>query len=357
MPSSETVHYRIYCETEAAWKYWRLKNNEAAPTTCPTDTGHTVTAESVVESSRSGPKDVNLYSTKKDQANQLVVANALGTDGGQRTITHNFCDPQTWWHESTEHVAQASTSGDQLTYDITNHDKLIDVRHGRITFEDDITVATVAPNGNTMTNIVPTVLLDAVALDQALEDATTGDDRYTIDYAAGTVTFAVARGGGVAVTVSFRKSGSSKYTIQPKAGHKFVLQDAEVDCSEDIDMTSKFTVDTHGSHTSVTGGVVASLSKRIYKTMHDFQAAARRFWGPIPANFGATGGVASPKWTFEWQYSRSDALYDTANYRDVNEHAALVTLNKVEVSIDGDVAYGGCCLTVTMYGYQEAEAA
>jgi hypothetical protein len=352
---AETVHYRIYCTTEAAWKYWRLKTNESPPTTCPTDTGHTVDGGSVVEAYRSGPKDVTLSEAKKDHAKQLVVANSLGTDGGERRITHNFCDALTWWHESTEHVAQATTSGDQLVYDITDHDKLIDVRHGRITFEDDITAATVAPNGSTMTNIVPTVLLDAVALDQALEDADTGADRYTIDYAAGTVTFAEARGGGVVVTVSFRKSGSSKYTIIPEAGKKFVLQDAEVDCSEDIDMTSSFSVKTSGSHTTLTGGAVVPLSTKVYKTMHDFQSAARRFWGPVPANFGGTGGVASPKWTFEWQYSRSDALYDTPNYRDLNDEPASVTLNKVEVSIDGDAAYPGCCLTVAMYGYQEAE--
>ena len=56
----ETVHWRLHCATEDAVKYWRLKSNEAAPTTCPTDTAHAVTAGSVVESHRSGPKTVHL---------------------------------------------------------------------------------------------------------------------------------------------------------------------------------------------------------------------------------------------------------------------------------------------------------
>jgi len=295
---------------------------------------------------------VTISNVRTDVQDQLVVASALGIDGGVRLITHNYCDPCSWWHESTEHTDQATTSGDSLTYDITGHTNLIDLRHGRFTFEDNITTSTVAPNGNTMTNLVPTVLLDSTPLSQTLEDHATDPDRYTIDYENGDVVFGVVRTGEV-VTVSFRKSGSSKFTIKPSAtGKKIVLQDAEVDVTENIDMTSKFTVDVNGSHTTVTGGSIVSLAKKIYKNMHDFQAAARRFWGPVPANFGGTGGVASPKWTFEWQYSRSDELFATANYRDINIGAALITLNRVEVYIDDDVAFGGDYLTVTMYGYE-----
>jgi hypothetical protein len=302
---------------------------------------------------------VALQNVRLDVEKQLVVAQGLGIDGGLRMITHNFCDACTWWHESTEHTGQASTSGDQLTYDLTGHTNLIDMRHGRVTYEDDITDATVSPGGGgTMSNIVPTVYLDGAAIDQAAaEDDDAHADRYTIDYENGTVTFDVARGGGVVVTADFRKAASSKFTIKPGTSKKIVLQDAEVDCSEDIDMTAPFWVDTWGSHTTITGGSVVSLSKRVYKKMHDFQAAARRFWGPIPSGFGGTAGVASPKWTFEWQYSRSDELWDTANYRDVNLDVNLVTLNRVEISLVGDVPYGGHFLTVTMYGYELAEGA
>lgn len=55
---AETVHYRLHCATEGAFKHWRLGSGEAAPTTCPSDTAHTITAGSVTESRRSGPKSV-----------------------------------------------------------------------------------------------------------------------------------------------------------------------------------------------------------------------------------------------------------------------------------------------------------
>lgn len=283
------------------------------------------------------------------------VSAQIGIGGGVRYITHNFCDKCSWWQESTEHIDQATTSGDQLVYDITGHDSLIDVRHGRITFEDDITAGTVAPSGNTMTNIIPTVKVNTVALSQANEGATSGDDRYTIDYETGVLTFAIARQGGDTVTVSFRKAGSSKYTLAPTAGKKYVFEDAEADVSEDIDMVSHVVSTVHGSHTTLTGGAVVPILVKKYKTFHDFQAAARKFWGPLPSGFGGAGGINSPKWTFQWQYSRSDEIYATPNYMDLNLDATKVTANKVVVSTQGDMVLGGSVLTLTFYGQETNE--
>jgi hypothetical protein len=281
---------------------------------------------------------------------------AIPIGGGIRQITHNYCDPCTWWQESTEHTDQATTSGDQLTYDITGHTNLIDLRHGRAVFEESITTSTVVPNGNTMTNIVPTVSVDAVALDQSNEDATSGDDRYTIDYDAGTVTFAVARGGAEAVTVSFRKSGNSDFTIVPDAGKRITLEDVEVDCTENIDMTTSVVTTVYGSHTTLTGGAIVPVEVRKYKVFHDFHAAARKFWGPVPSGFGGTGGVSSPKWTFQWEYIRSDELYATANYVDQNLDPASITVNKIVVTTGDHLALGGDLLTLAFYGSQAGEA-
>jgi hypothetical protein len=283
------------------------------------------------------------------------VSASIGIGGGFRYITHNFCDKCSWWHESTEHVDQATTSSDQLVYDITGHDSLIDVRHGRVTFEDDITSTTVGPNGNAMTNIVPTVKVNTVALAQSNEGATTGDDRYTINYATGVVTFVVARQVTDTVVASFRKAGSSKYTLAPAAGKRLVLEDAEVDLSEDLNMVAAAISTVHGSHSIVTGGNVVPLQVRKYKTFHDFQAAARKFWGPLPANFGGVGGVNSQKWTFQWEYTRSDEIYATKNYVDLNIDPTKITANKIVLSTTGDAVLGGSYLTLTFYGQELSE--
>jgi hypothetical protein len=39
--------WKIYCETEGAWKQWVLPVDDEAPTTCPKDTAHSVSAGSV----------------------------------------------------------------------------------------------------------------------------------------------------------------------------------------------------------------------------------------------------------------------------------------------------------------------
>jgi len=50
--------YKIYCETDAKWEHWLLDGDAAAPTTCPVDTAHAVTAASVSISATHGPTDV-----------------------------------------------------------------------------------------------------------------------------------------------------------------------------------------------------------------------------------------------------------------------------------------------------------
>ena len=290
---------------------------------------------------------------------EAIVYTELPIGGGFRPVSHNFCDATTWWQESTEHLTQATTTGDSLTYEITGHANIIDVRHGKLPFENKVTTATVSPNGNTMTNLIPVVYEDAVEIDPSNEDATTGDDRYTIDYAVGSVEFAVARTG--TITVSFRKAGTSKFTYEPPSGKMYLFEDAEVDFSENFDMKSGFKSTVWISHTYLTGGAVVPYAPedRIYKSFHDFQAAARRFFGPLPAGVGGTLGVNTPKWTFQWEYAYRDVLYpsDQPGYVDQNISASEATIHKIEMSTVDDIEWGSvdsesAMLTVTFIGRQ-----
>jgi len=317
--------------------------------------GEKTTLDGIV-AAHSGEPVPDPLAQKKDIQGNLLVAQVVAVGGGFRKVTHNFCDSCTWWQESIEvQDGTTTSSGSETVYTLDSEDSMIDVRHGRLPFEDTVTEATVAPNGNTMTNLVPVVKVNDVALDQANEDADSGDDRYTIDYESGSVAFEVARQQGDAVTVSYRKPGSSLYTFKPPAGKKWNFEDAEIDASEDVDMTAPFRTAIHGSHTTITGGSIVEVGSRTYKSFHDFQAAARRFWGPLPSGFGGTGGISSPKWTFEWQYARSDLFYATANYVDKNIDSQKVTFNRAEGRVVGDVPYGGHFLTLTYYGQETDE--
>lgn len=292
---------------------------------------------------------------KKDLEGRLLTSPVIPSGGGFRLVTHNFCDACTWWQGSLEVVDASTTSSDNLVYTIAGDLKMIDVRHGRLSFEDDVTESTVAPNGNIMTYIVPVVMVNGTPLDSSNEDASEGENRYVIDYDLGTVSFAVERSPSDVVTVSYRASDSSAYIFKPPQGKQWKFEDAEVDVSEDINMTSPFTTILHGSHSTLTGGAVVVLGAKTYKGMHDFQAAARRFWGPLPAGFGKEGGVNSPKWTFEWQYARSDVFYASSNFVDRNLNPDKVTYNWAECRLVGDSPYPGFFLTLTYYGQETDE--
>lgn len=65
--------WRIYCATEDTWKYvW----SETAPTTCPTDTAHTVNLDSI--------SDINVLST------QTIKVDATGTPPNATPINNHY---------------------------------------------------------------------------------------------------------------------------------------------------------------------------------------------------------------------------------------------------------------------------
>ena len=54
------AHYTIHCSTEGLWKDHYLPEGDPEPTTCPTDTGHTVTPDSVSVVETIGPDEVTV---------------------------------------------------------------------------------------------------------------------------------------------------------------------------------------------------------------------------------------------------------------------------------------------------------
>lgn len=315
-----------------------------------------------------GKPIVRIETELRGMRGEPVTTPMIPSGDGQRWVSHNFCDKLSWYQESV-HVVSASMvatgSATSLTGSLDNRrfvlssevGPAVDVRHGRLVFEDTVTNATQVPNGNTLYDVVPAVAVTGTVLDPSLQDDQSHPDGYTIDYAhlSASVVFNQAQPSGSSVTLSFRRPVSSKFTIQPKAGKRIVLEDAEVDLSEDFNMLTPFTVCVKGSHSTLTGGTVVPLETRYYKKFHDFHAAARKFWGPLPSGFGGDSGISSPKWTFQWEYMRSDDLYDTPSYVDQNLDPGRVTLNKLEVSMGSDVESGGSVMTIAFFGAEVDE--
>lgn len=54
------LKYRIRCTTDSVDEYWWLSEGDPSPTTCPTNTGHSVDLASVAVVDRSGPSEVEV---------------------------------------------------------------------------------------------------------------------------------------------------------------------------------------------------------------------------------------------------------------------------------------------------------
>lgn len=301
-----------------------------------------------------------------------ISATRLPVGIGFRLVSPNLCDDRSWWQGSIHAPDQPTTdSGDHLTYALQTPSVVIDLRHGRMTLEDNVGPASVSPvTGLAQTDLIPTVKLDGVALAQSCEGHASHADRYTIAYATGAVTFGVARDPAVVVTLSCRRKGSSIWQLKPSAGTILHVEDVEIDCTEDLDMIVPVVVRAYGSHPVLTAGFIVPIFGMAFKSFHDFQAIAREFFGPIPANMGGSGGCPSPKWTFKWMYGRADVLYPGAcdfstivlgldplttdwGAFTVPQLKAQITVNYMEVELLGDVPYGGSYLTFTMYGAED----
>jgi len=51
-------HYEIHCATESVWKDWYLPEGDPEPTTCPTDSAHSITADSATFRESTGPDEI-----------------------------------------------------------------------------------------------------------------------------------------------------------------------------------------------------------------------------------------------------------------------------------------------------------
>jgi hypothetical protein len=79
----DVIQYRLYCETEATNKEWLLDETAAAPTTCPTDTAHTITSESVTVIG-------NITSTPKKRDDDVMYAVPKAASFGLEMCDRDF---------------------------------------------------------------------------------------------------------------------------------------------------------------------------------------------------------------------------------------------------------------------------
>jgi hypothetical protein len=379
-------YWRVWCETDGKWEEWYLPDG-VTPSTCPTDTAHTITAaKSFIRGTSSTVNPVD------GDGNQKVVTEPReGTE--KYFYTHNLCDPCTWSEASaTVTEASATDSGDQITWDVAGHDCFIDLKHGRLFKEDTV------PNLSSYDVVVEVQTAGAGPWNAKTENSWgTADNDYTFDYENGKVVFNAAIGGTDLVRVSGKKKGGSLFTVKPNVGKRLKLEYVEVQYMTDIVMGADvvFSIygyvqvfapelwDQHDPPGPFPANTLIPLVEERYKKIQDFFQESTGPFPTIPRHGGdysliEVTGLVNIQDKLNEGYETLHVARDGADWKalmyvrtgDRAMKHPLITLPfqylafrdlraaygmEVRVTVDGDVPLGGTFAGVTFYCTSEDE--
>ena len=256
-----------------------------------------------------------------------LISSAWPASGSKSNImSHNWCDPTTWYPQSVRVVDEVATdSGDQLTYNLANNN-IIDTYHGKISQEDFL-----KDSSDNSYRVV--VKVDEVQKTEQDPHVGSGGD-YTIDYSAGSVTFLSALDPSDVVKVTYHYENGSRFTLIPESGKKISIQEVEVQFSNDINLldTMKFQAYVTAYDIPVPGE-----DPSVYKTMQDYINDSNGSWPEIPKLGGTNWRSMQDTMTiFRWDYQTLTKISSTDGV-------------EIRVWLENDAPLGGSFATATFY--------
>lgn len=269
---------------------------------------------------------------------QEVVSNPRSGLTDRVVVTHNYCDPTTWFQGSirvTDEVA--IDSGDGLTWNLANVN-VIDMTHGKVYDEDHSKL------GESHQYAV-VVTVDAVSVSEQPPFVGTGGD-YTVDYAAGTITFSSSQAGST-ILVSYSYAGDSISTLTPSEGMTLLVEYAEVQFSDDVELTDTLVngidgyVEVFAPSLAVSNGgpipdgTLIELDRWNYKTIDNVIEEAVGALPKIPA-FGTNARKSTGRNVFPFRYNSAKALISSHGLRS-------------KFLCENDIPLGGERVTITFY--------
>jgi hypothetical protein len=311
--------YKIYCLTEAKFEFTDYRDAELPlPTTCPADPNHTC-----------DPESVTIVHTVDTDANKVVLDEAKTSAGMQKVaiyepegdastvVSHNFADPCSWYQGAVQVVAGALTNTTGNTYaDPQGKTNWIDLEHGRLYNED-----TIMSRSNDCYKV-------RVYVDGVLQ--TTG---ITIDYVAGTVTFASPVTG--VVTASYWYSDKSYYGIRPTIGKTLAIKATEIQFSTNTIINCPFVFEPWFVGHPTYGTMPVPGQRIAYKNARDFISAANQGQGIVQK----WGELTQDVMVFPFLYARPKAI----RYSDCIE---IRIYTKDHLPVGGEYATGTFYVTI-----------
>jgi hypothetical protein len=270
------------------------------------------------------------------------IRSMFPTEGSRKTfISHDWTDRTTWFSDSKRVTAQALTRNTDTEY-AAPHDNLIDTYHAKVWEEDDLV------DGDGHSYRVKVWVDGVEKTEQDPHEGSGGD--FTVDYAAGVVTFLAAVGSEAAVTAEYHYEDGSTFYVRPEAGKKFLIRNSEVQFSKDIILNDSITFETFGLvdvfapqlMPGVPSGTLIPLKHVRYKSIKDFYNEANGAMPTYPA-IGGSGfrALSQDVVVMKWDYAALLEIISTYGM-------------EVRLYLDHHVPMGGTYATATLYGLSEA---
>jgi hypothetical protein len=243
-------------------------------------------------------------------------------------VTHNWCDPTTWFGQSERVVGETLATDDATEFSSANN-HWIDLTHGKFYGEDRVS----AP-------YLPAVYVDgAPAVEREPWKSSGGD--FEIDYHEGKVTFFASQAGKV-VTADYSHENGSLFIVAPEAGRILVIENSEVQFGKDLVMLDTINFQPWAYNPADLPNKVPVGEATVYKTIRDFIDEARGVYPMVPAIGGSARGLASDHVVFPY------------NYKTVKELPASMGV-EIRVWLKDDIQYEGEFATATFYCTSKAE--
>jgi hypothetical protein len=291
------------------------------------------------------------YNTDPDGNRTLVSMPRQGSE--VIYATHDLTD-ETTWYTSSERVTGATLtdSGDGLTWDMPDS-PIIDMVSGRILDTEALIQEQKDANPESPHGYEVKVYVDATEKTARGYYAASGGD-YSINYAAGSVTFFSSQAGNTVTADYSRRGTSSKkscWVIKPTSGKHLDIESAEAQFSDDIDYKDSVVFEVKGkveifapelTPTPYPAGTLIPILTTKYHRLDQIIDEAMGSYPIIPAMGGSTRGNAKPRYGFPFRYGTIRRL--TSSYG-----------MELHVYLENDIAFTGERATATFYCTSKAE--
>lgn len=278
-------------------------------------------------------------------ADKALKVSSVGREGIEIAwSTHNFCDPTSWYNESTRRIDVQLTSSDggYTFYESGSIKSWIDLYNGKVLHEDKIRLNA---NGYYDVIIKENGILKSLK-DCIVQDCQLCQGDYVVDFNSGSIKFNNKITGSVIAT--FCEPNSAWWVLQPREGMILTIEGAEMQFSEDVDLKDNIVMQLRGyvqvfapDSWEGNGGPLPTNEKIVlaeyqYKSLAEFVDETEGAYPLVPNIGGTIRGLKSPMYGMPFAYKTT---------RELNFDYGM----EIRIGLKHNHAFGGSRATATFY--------